>query len=1075
MKNFFVYFVISCFVLIVHVNGQSIDKALIYQDAESWYSFDTDGTDSIGINFLTSHHAKFEFDSVRGNVAVINHIDTGFFEFSQNPVIGEQFTIATWFYYGGTYKDQWQTIFEFVNDANLNNFYFSPDFGTIGVVSEDKTQSKWESVSAATYQTPVNQWVHLAMTFDGGKVVIYANGVAVGSGTITNTMTGLALNRFFIGADPLRLWRAMDAKFDDFAVWDKVLSQRQVYAIGHDTLAGPPTDPPYVFEAEDYVSGNWKKGTEGDTTYGYYSAIPDAAANADNSLLYGVITGQDQVFVWARVKTDVKIETPFWIQIDNDAWKTCDSILPSLSWKWVLLKGLTPLNGSRHILKIAPAISNLKVDKFLATYNWVYDPNKSYIKTDSIAPSISTNLSSSGTNEYTTLLKWNSSPVKDSIAGYDIMDGDKVIMSTIDTFASPALRSSAQYNFSVRAKDRAGNLSDETSVITFTTKDIVFTANFSFTNQKIHHFGASDAWSVETIGLWPSEKRDSLAKLLFSKKFDSNGNPEGAGLSNWRFRIGDGSRDQSPLGLSSSNWFKTTHCFLNPDGTYNWNKQAGSRWFLQKAKEYGVQHFTGWTDSPPYFLTKSGYVYRITNITSGYNLSSGNYTAYAEFLANVANHFEGEGIHFDVISPVNEPQWSWDYAAGQGGQPGSYCSNTELSNLVKSIDTVFKAENVKSKILISEAGDISYLYNNNSGSTDNQIYNFWDPSSSLFIGNLFSMSNFVSGHGYFSESTVQNAITSRQSLSSKLLLTNSNLEYWQTEYSLLSGGYLEKPNMTPIDYSLFIARVIHYDLTVGNCTGWDWWTAFSRPWGEDHKYRFALINWYPNVDDTTCNDGTYGVTKNLWVLGNYSHFVQPDYRRISVLRSDLLSPAQSSNKQLISAYLSPESDTVVFVVVNYADFDQQIKLNFEKLPYSDSIVNFKTYVTSVSDNLKAYPEIDMINDSLTVTVKARSVSTLVGSIKKSVVSDIPITKIIDNNAVEVNVFPNPAKNITNVEVLNGSGKSVTLTDLSGKQIAVYNLLNGKVNIDTKDLKPGYYIVSVQLDRGIKNKKLVVIR
>jgi hypothetical protein len=176
---------------------------------------------------------------------------------------------------------------------------------------------------------------------------------------------------------------------------------------------------------------------------------------------------------------------------------------------------------------------------------------------------------------------------------------------------------------------------------------------------------------------------------------------------------------------------------------------------------------------------------------------------------------------------------------------------------------------------------------------------------------------------------------------------------------------------------------------------------------------------------------------------------------------------------LISAYLSPKSDTVVFVVINYADFDQKIKLNYKNLSYRDSIVNFKTYVTSVSDNLKAYPGIDMIHDSLTVTVKARSVSTFVGAIKKAITGVFPVKSV--SSEVEINIFPNPASNIATVEVTNGKENKVTLSELSGKQIAVYHLENGKVNIETKDLKPGYYIVSVHLDCGIKNKKLIVVK
>jgi O-glycosyl hydrolase len=1072
VRKYILYLIMGFLGLAGKVNGKSVDKATVYEGAVCWFTFDVDGSDSIGNNTLKPHNVTYTYDPVRGNVANIDKSDTGYFEFSKNPISGEQFSITSWIYLKSSDKDSWQTIFEFVNSANLSNFYFCPDNGNM-VVSENKTKSTWLSVGAPNYQTPYDTWVHLALTFDGGNVVIYANGIAIGSGIIANTMSGLGCNRFFIGSDPLRLWRAIGAMYDDFAVFNQVLTQSQIYAIAHDTLAGPPTDPPYVFEAEDYAFDNWKIGTEGDTTYSYYSVTPDTFANADNSLLYGVINGQVQQFLWARVKTNVNIYHPFWTQTDNDAWKICDSISPTVNWKWVILQSLTPSSGSKHILKIAPANSDLRIDKFLVTDNWLYDPNKDYIKKDSIAPTSIESLSSESVNEYTATLTWHSSPVKDSISSYDILEGDKVITSTTDTFAFPILQSSTLYNFSVRAKDRAGNLSVMTNAINITTKDISFTADFSFTNQTIHHFGASDAWSVETIGLWPSEKRDSLAKLLFSKKFDSNGNPEGAGLSNWRFRIGDGSRDQKPLGLGSSNWYKTTHCFLDSaTGTYNWNKQAGSLWFLNKAKEYGVEHFTAWTDSPPFFMTKNGYVFRTTTAmdTTGYNLSPNKYSAYASFLANVANHFESEGIHFDVISPVNEPQWSWGFAVGQGGQPGSFCSNFEISNLVKSINAAFIAENVKSKILISEAGSIDYLYGN-TGVTANQVYNFYNHSSSMYLGGLESLSNYVSGHGYYTETTVQSTIASRQSLQSKLSLTNSNLEYWQTEYSLLSTGYSEKPVMEPIDYSLFIARVIHYDLTVGNCTGWDWWTAFSRPWAEDHKYRFALINWYPNIEDTTCNDGTFDVTKNLWVIGNYSHFVHPGYHRVSVIRSDALTQLQSSDKQLVSAYLSPKSDTVVYVVINYADFDQHIKLNYKHLSYSDSIVNFKTYVTSASDNLKAYPGFDMVHDSVTVAVKARSVSTFVGTIKKSVT----IVNTAKLNMAVITVFPNPTSNTTTVEIINEKGNRVVLSELSGKQIAVYYLQNGKVNIDTKGLKPGYYLVSVYLNSGIKTRKLMVIR
>lgn len=1072
MKKIFLFTIYSYLFCLANLHAQMmVEKSKVYQDAVNWYSFDTDGTDSISDNNLKLHHVTVVSDAQRGKIAVINHVDTGYMEFTKPAISSEQFSITTWFYFESTYDDWWQTIFEFANDVNLNNFYFCPNFGSLGTVTEDKVNSKWESVGTNTFQTPLDKWVHLALTFDNGKVSIYADGVLAGTGTFTNTIAGLALNRFFIGANPFRLYRALDAKYDDFAVFNKVLNDQQVYAIAHDTLPTAPKVNPYVFETEDYIFDNWEKGTDGDVTYGYYSLTSGTFADENSALLYGTIKGGGQIALWARVKTDVTVKKPFWIKIDKEPWRESDSITPALNWTWVLLQRISSINSPGHLLRLAPAASNVKVDKFLATYNWDYDPNIDYSKTDNLLPSTPENFTIKGTNAYTSQLKWNSVPATDSIIGYDILDGDRVVAVITDTFVSPLFQASTEYNFSVRSKDQAGNLSARTGMVNITTKDIIFTADFNVKKQTIHHFGASDAWSVETIGLWPDAKRDSLVKVLFSSKFDSNGNPEGAALSNWRFRIGDGSRDQTPQGLSPGNWHKTTHCFLNADGSYNWDKQPGSVWFLKKAKEYGVPHYTGWTDSPPYFYTKSGYVFRITGVTSGYNLKSDKYDAYSEFLANVANHFESEGIHFDVISPVNEPQWSWDYKVGEGGQPGSSCSNMEMATLVKSIDKVFTANSVKSKILISEAGDINYLSGRNGEPAGDQITNFWNSSSTNYIGNLPSLSNYVSGHGYWTENTVVNTVTSRQNLLSKLQSTDPKLEYWQTEYSLLSDGYAkEKANMTPIDYSLFIARVMHYELTVANCTGWDWWSTFSRPWGEDHKYRFALINWYPNVDNVSCNDGTFELNKNLWTIGNFSHFVRPGYQRVGTTRNDFLTPEQSSDKQLISAYLSPNTDTAVFVVINYAEFDQQITLNYTNLSQGDSIEVFKPYVTSAFDNLKSYPEVDAKS---MVTVKARSITTFVGAIKKK---SVGINRANNrNNSACINVYPNPASKIINVEVKEGIGQKVDIFNVTGEKVATYDLTSNKTSIDISKFRPGCYYISVKNNNIVENKKLIISR
>ena len=76
-------------------------------------------------------------------------------------------------------------------------------------------------------------------------------------------------------------------------------------------------------------------------------------------------------------------------------------------------------------------------------------------------------------------------------------------------------------------------------------KAIDFTIQTSKPRQTIHHFGASDAWSMQFIGLWENEaEQQKIADWLFSTKNDVQGKPLGIGLSVWRFNLGAGSEEQ---------------------------------------------------------------------------------------------------------------------------------------------------------------------------------------------------------------------------------------------------------------------------------------------------------------------------------------------------------------------------------------------------------------------------------------------------------------------------------------------------------------------------------------------------
>ena len=94
------------------------------------------------------------------------------------------------------------------------------------------------------------------------------------------------------------------------------------------------------------------------------------------------------------------------------------------------------------------------------------------------------------------------------------------------------------------------------------------TFDYNDQRQEIHSFGASDCWRAQYVGLWPEEKKNAMADLLFSSEFDDTGSPKGIGLSLWRFNIGSGSHEAGDASGITSDW-RRTECFLDKDG--NWD------------------------------------------------------------------------------------------------------------------------------------------------------------------------------------------------------------------------------------------------------------------------------------------------------------------------------------------------------------------------------------------------------------------------------------------------------------------------------------------------------------------------
>jgi O-glycosyl hydrolase len=498
------------------------------------------------------------------------------------------------------------------------------------------------------------------------------------------------------------------------------------------------------------------------------------------------------------------------------------------------------------------------------------------------------------------------------------------------------------------------------------SQPVIFTIDTKNKAQTIQNIGAAGCWFSEGIGkYWPEQKKEQIAAWLFSKSFDKKGNPEGIGLSAWRFNIGGGTAEQ---GDSSGikDFRKRVESFQNPDGSYDWNKQAGYLWFVRKAKSYGVENLIAFSNTPPVHFTQNGRGFK-TEKDYKSNLKPDKYGAYAGFLADVIKHFDAENLHFNYISPVNEPQWDWSHKPGQASQEGTPWRNEEIYKVTVALDSALTSQKLTSRIMLSEAGMLNYLYAG-SGHANRQIQNFFTKDSKLEVRSLKHMSDFIGGHSYFTENGDSSLIQIRKNVADTTKKYGVN--FWQTEYSMLADGFREgtKDKRSAIDCALFLAKVIHHDLTVANASAWQLWNSYE-PGSPEFDTRYFLIALKPNEKHT---NGDYSQTKGLWAFGNFSRFIRPGMQRLAVDRSDKLTDLQAAQNIMLSAY-TDDKGKVVIVAINYTTSDKSVKLDVPNISKSAKIIR---YITSAAteDNLKFYPAQKLKDE---VLLPARSVVTMV--------------------------------------------------------------------------------------------------
>ncbi|MER7790466.1 glycoside hydrolase [Streptomyces sp. NPDC097640] len=196
----------------------------------------------------------------------------------------------------------------------------------------------------------------------------------------------------------------------------------------------------------------------------------------------------------------------------------------------------------------------------------------------------------------------------------------------------------------------------------------------SYQQQKFEGWGTSLVWFANATGGYPEEIRQKLASLLFGD--------DGLALNIARYNIGGGNapdvKDYLRAGGAVPGWWKAPEGTTREDTDWwsaddpaDWNPDADAkqRWWVDRIKG-DIDHWETFSNSPPWFMTTSGYV------SGGFNantdqLKTESVGDFAAYLAGATKRLEkAHDIKVDTVDPFNEPNTGyWSTRLGADGQP----------------------------------------------------------------------------------------------------------------------------------------------------------------------------------------------------------------------------------------------------------------------------------------------------------------------------------------------------------------------------------------------------------------------
>ncbi|MEV0552617.1 glycoside hydrolase [Streptomyces sp. NPDC050597] len=476
----------------------------------------------------------------------------------------------------------------------------------------------------------------------------------------------------------------------------------------------------------------------------------------------------------------------------------------------------------------------------------------------------------------------------------------------------------------------------------------------SYEQEKFEGWGTSLVWFANATGDYPKEIREKLAKLLFGN--------DGLALNIARYNIGGGNapdvKDYLRAGGAVEGWWKapagTTRedtDWWSADDPADWNKNADAtqRWWVDHIKD-DIDHWETFSNSPPWFMTKSGYVSGGFNATDD-QLKTESVDDFAAYMAGATKRLEkAEGIKVDTIDPFNEPNTNyWSTRLGADGEPvggrqeGAHIGPELQQKVIKALAPALKKAKTKAEISAMDETNPS-IFSTNWNTYPQEVRDLVDQMN-------------VHTYGTGQRTTVRD------------LAKAADKPLWQSE---VEGDWGDGQSFTDMRPGLGLAQRIVDDLRELEPKAWVFWQPVEdydnmKPGGESAKggnWGSIQLPFSCTSKDTLKSCPIYTNTK-FDTARNFTHYIKPGDR---LIKTDDTSSA---------AAVSKKGNGATVVHVNSTTDARAVTVDLSKFGKVSRSATVTPVVTSADGKLERHRAVKVSDRKATFTVPAQSVTSFV--------------------------------------------------------------------------------------------------